>query len=308
MLSFVIAATADDSPLSASKLAVPAFAALLGFVSGYLLEIIKSKRGSRTLLSWDLRVEEPEISYGAAQADRIKISYRGHEVDRLVNVRYTITNSGNTAIKNQIVRFVLPEDAKILQRELDPTPDPELGVRDITGQDPEFVGPRYKVAQLDPGDSVSFALAADGGSWRGWNGVKLRNEDAGIVYQRRDVALRRDDQTHVAPFLFGLASIFIVATLTGAMSLALWILGKFYWTELAYFGIIVMLTILFAAAAAYLLSHARRATRVIAQRLAAGARSDASLSAYGEKSWFAYAPNGSIRIGSSDASHSGDGS
>ncbi|MEV4121986.1 hypothetical protein [Micromonospora sp. NPDC049645] len=280
--SFVTAA-AEDSAFSTGKMVTPVVAALLGFASGYFLEIVKSKRGSRTILAWDLKVEEPKISYGATHADHIKISYRGHEVDRLVNVRYTLTNSGNTTIKAQTVRFDLPKDARVLQRELDPEPEPELGVRDITNQDPQFVGPRYKISQLDPGDSVTFALAADGGSWHNWKGALLRNEEHTVVYERRDVALHRDDQTHVAPFLFGLAAILIITTLTGATSLTIWILGKFYFTELAYLGIIILLTILFAATAAYLLSHARRATRSIAQRLAVGGHADASLAAHGEE-------------------------
>lgn len=271
-------------------------AALLGFISGYLLEIVKSRRGPKTLLAWDLKIEQPELSYGAKQADRVKISYRGREVDRLVNVRYTITNTGNTSIKNQSVRFELPKDAKVLQREVDPIPEPELGVRDITDDDPAFTGFRYKIGQLDPGDAVSFAFAADGGAWHEWKGAKLHNEEANVVYQRRDVALQRDDQTHVGPFLFGLAAILIVTSLTGAASLAIWILSKFYLVELAYFGIIAALTVTFAATAAYLLSHARRATRSIAERWATLGHGEVSLTVGGGNSWFAYAPNGQIRI------------
>lgn len=290
------AAGQESSDWSSSKLVIPVVAALLGFVSGYLLEIIKTRRGPKTLLAWDLEVEQPELNYGAKRADRVKISYRGREVDRLVNVRYTITNAGNTSIKNQSVRFDIPEGAKILQRELDPIPEPELGVRDITDEDPAFAGPRYKIGQLDPGDSVSFAFAADGGAWRAWKGAKLHNEEADVVYRRRDVALQRDDQTHVGPFLFGLAAILIVTTLTGAASLAIWILGKFYLVELAYYGIIIILTVAFAAAAVYLLSHARRATRFIAERWANPGHGAVSLTAGGGDSWFAYAPNGEIRI------------
>jgi hypothetical protein len=297
MSSFLLTAASEGSAdWSSSKLITPVIAALLGFVSGYFLEIVKSKRGSRTVLAWDLKIEQPELTYGATQAERIKISYRGREVDRLVSVRYTVTNAGNTSIKNQLVRFEFPQDAQLLQRELNPSPEPEMGVRDITGEDPDFLGPRYKIRHLDPGASVGFAFAADGGTWHSWKGAKLHNEDADVVYQRRDVALSRDDQTHVAPFLFGLAAILIVTTLTGAASLAIWIVGKFYITDLAFFGVIIFVTLLFAAAAAYLLSHARRATRSIARRWAAGGRGDATLTASGENSWFAYAPNGVVRI------------
>ena len=290
------AAGQESSDWSSGKLVVPVVAALLGFISGYLLEIVKSRRGPKTLLAWDLKVEQPELSYGAKQADQVKISYRGREVDRLVNVRYTITNAGNTSIKNQSVRFGLPKDAKILERELDPIPEPELGVRDITDEDPAFTGPRYKIGQLDPGDAVAFVFAADGGTWHGWKGAKLHNEETDVVYQRRDVALQRDDQTHVGPFLFGLAAILIVTTLTGAASLAIWILSKFYLVDLAYFGIIILLTVTFAAAAVYLLSHARRATRSIAERWATLGHGAVSLTAGGGNSWFAYAPNGEIRV------------
>ncbi|EEP75305.1 hypothetical protein MCAG_05632 [Micromonospora sp. ATCC 39149] len=296
MSSFLLAATSEGSAdWSSSKLIIPVVAALLGFVSGYLLEIVKSKRGSRTVLAWDLKIEQPELSYGATQAERIKISYRGREVDRLITVRYTVTNTGNTSIKNQLVRFAFPQDAQILQQELDPRPEPEMGVRDITDEDPNFVGPRYKIGHLDPGDSVGFAFAADGGTWHSWGGAKLRNEETDVVYQRRDVALNRDDQMHVAPFLFGLAAILIITTLTGAASLAIWIVGKFYISDLTFFGVIIFVTLLFAAVAAYLLSHARRATKSIARRWTAGGRGDASLIANGN-SWFAYAPSGVVHI------------
>ncbi|MFI7543056.1 hypothetical protein [Actinoplanes sp. NPDC049599] len=307
--SLIAAASENTADWSSSKLITPVIAALLGFVSGYFLEIVKSRRGLRTILAWDLKLEEPELSYGATQAGRIKISYQGREVDRLVSLRYTITNAGNMSIKNQTVRFEFPDDAEILQREIDPSPDPEMGVQDITNKDPAFAGPRYKVSQLDPGESISFAFAANGGTWHNWKGAKLRNEDSNVIYQRRDVALRRDDQTHVVPFLFGLTAMLIIATLAGAGSLAIWIVGKFYITDLAYFTIIILLTLLFATVAAYLLSHARHAIRSIARRSATGGRSsDASLVAHGENAWFAYAPNGVVRITPSKPSSANDDS
>ncbi|MEV6487653.1 hypothetical protein AB0M20_03300 [Actinoplanes sp. NPDC051633] len=296
MVAIHLAAAADESSgLASNRLLLAAVGAVLGFISGYFLEIVKTRRGPRTALSWELLIDEPKLSYGATKSDRLKISYLGREVDRLVSVRFTISNTGNTAIKNQFIRFKIPGDARILHREIDPTPEPEMGVLDISDEDPKFEGPRYKINQLDPGEAVSFFLASEGGSWQQWNGVVLRNEEMDVSYQRRDVAQRRDDQKHVAPFLFGLAAIVIVTTLAGAAALIIWILSKFYFTEIAYLVIILVVTLLLSASAAYLLSHAVRATRSIAQWVTGISGRLPTLEASGG-SWFAYAPNGVVRV------------
>ncbi|MFD6661322.1 hypothetical protein ACIODS_32865 [Micromonospora chalcea] len=290
------AGAGDSSGWASNGLVLAVVAALLGFIGGYAIELVKSRRGPRTILSWDLKIEEPSLTYGAPQSDRIKVSYLGREVDRLVSVRCAVTNTGNLPIKSQFIRFAVPQDAEILRRETDPLPEPEMGVADLTGEDPAYPGPRYRIGHLDPGESVSFIIAADGGSWRDWNGVVLRNDENSVTYQRRDVAQRRDDQAHLGSFLFGIAAIFIITALAGTATLAIWIIGKFYLIEIVYFGLIVGVTIAAAASAAYLLSHARRATRSIAMSWIGSGRGQTSLVAGGGSSWFAYAPSGSIRI------------
>lgn len=290
-----ITAAEEVTDWSSNKLILVVSAALLGFFSGYVLELIKTRRTPRAVLSWDLRIDEPELGYGGDESTRIKISYLGREVSHLVTVRCTVTNTGNTSIKDQFVRFKIPPNAELLRRELDPVPEPEIGVMDLTDENPAFMGPRYKIGQLDRGESVSFAFAADGGSWRTRTGIVFRNEND-VVYQRRDTAQARDDQQHIAPFLFGLAVIGILTALTGAASLAIWIIGKFYLTEIAYFVIIIALTLLLAGAAAYLLTHARRAVRAIAATLAGAGRPGPSLTINGTSSWVAYAPDGVIRV------------
>ena len=295
LTALLVTAAEEPSDWSSNKLVLAAVAALLGFLSGFALEVVKKRRGSRTQLSWSLRIEEPKLSHGRNDSDAVKISYRGQEVDRLVSVHCVLENTGTTAIKNQYVRFKVPAEAKMLQRDLDPKPEPEMGVRDVTDADLEFAGPRYRIEHLDPRESVSFLFAADGGNWRDWDAIVFRNETADVTYQRRDVTQNRDEQEHVASFLFAITATLIVALMTAAASLSLWIMSRFWLSEIGYIITVVAVTVLLAAAGAFLISKARRATRSIVQ-LWTGTDRQPSIMATGGGSWVAYAPAGIVTV------------
>jgi hypothetical protein len=295
MLVRYLAADPEDAWTS-NRVLLVVLAALLGFVSAYILEIVKSRRTPRRALSWDVNIEEPQLRSRALGADRLKVSYQGHEVARIVTIRYTITNTGTLAVKNQFIRFRIPSDAKLLEREVDPPPEPELGVEDLTETDPRFTGPRYRVRKLDPDQSVSIFLVADGGSWHPWRGAVLHNDEDEVIYRRRDVAQSRDEGASLAVFLFCLLALLVTTVYTGLISLAIWLAGRFYLYNFAYYGIALGVTLVLTGWVAYLLTNGLRAMRSFARKITSVGSQPAELYAAGKASWFAYAPGGSIQV------------
>lgn len=290
------AAGPGDTGWTSNRLLLVVVAALLGFMSGYLLELYKGRKTPRRVLSWDLKIEEPKLIYRAANADRLKMSYNGRSVDRLVSVRYAVTNTGNTTIKDQYLRFDFPIGAEILEKDYDPAPPPEMGVADVTGEDPRYSGLRYKVGHLEPGQSVTFFFTANAGEWSDWKGVVPHNEEGGVHYQQRDVSQRRDDQEHIAPFLFGITALVVVTLLALALFVAFTIFGRLNLVEFAFFSIVIALTVLFAAGAANLLTHAFRATRAISAALSGLSAGGLRVQTFGENNFVAHSDNGVVRV------------
>jgi len=295
MLARYIAADPEDAWTS-NRLLLVVLAALLGFVSAYILEVVKSRRTPRRVLSWDVNIDEPQLRSRALGPDRLRVSYLGSEVARIVTIRYTIANTGTLAVKNQLVRFRIPSDAKLLEREVDPAPEPELGVEDLTDKDPRFTGPRYKVGRLDPGQSVSIFLVADGGSWHPWQAAVLHNDDEEVTFRRREVSQRRDQGASLAIFLFSLLALLVATIYAGLISLVIWLTGRFYLYDFAYYGIVLGTTLILTAWAAYLLANGLHAMRSLARKMTSAGGQPAELYAAGKGSWFAYAPGGSIQV------------
>jgi len=290
------AAEPGNTDWTSNRLFLVVVAALLGFSSGYLLELYKGRKAPRKILSWDLKIEEPKLIYRAANADRLKMIYNGRSVDRLVSIRYAVTNTGNTRIKDQYLRFDFPSGAEILEKDYDPLPPPEMGVVDVTGEDPRYPGLRYKIGHLEPGQSVAFFFTANGGEWTDWKRVVPHNEEGDVHYQQRDVSPRRDDQEHIAPFLFGITALVVLTLLALALYVAFMIFSNLYLIDLAFFSIVIALTVLFTAGAANLLTHAFRATRAIAAALSGRATGGLRVETYGENNFVAHSNNGGVHV------------
>lgn len=183
--------------------------ALVGFFSSYLMELIKARRLPKKELTWDLGTKAWRLDQEDGAGKVVQVAYRGQAVDNLVTRTLRFTNTGNTTIRNQLLRLELPESAKLLDIQCSPTPPPEFEVEDITESEQSSSGRSYKVGQLDPSQCVSFVINADGGDWTGWSGVHLKNREQEVKYQERAAARARADQEHVAPFVI-LLTLFVM--------------------------------------------------------------------------------------------------
>ena len=276
-----LAAEESATPgLTSNALLLAVVGAFLGFLGNYAMERLRARRTPRKELSWELSIDEPQIAYSATNAHRLKISYNGQPVDRLIVGGYSVTNTGTQTIKDQLLRFAFPEDAKVLDFTPNPPPKPEMGLSDVGGQ-AGFPGYRYKIAHIEPGESVGFLFSASGGTWVNWHGVVPHNEAGDVSYIRKDVSRTRDEPERVAPFLFGISALLVFTLYVLALYLISSLLSRFYIYEYVVLGIVLLLTVVIVVSGANILTHAFRASRVIASAIA-GASRTSRMSAYGD--------------------------
>lgn len=188
------------------------FSAVCGFIFAWIMARIQARSAPRKAISWDVSIEKPP-QLDKDQERRVGMTYRGVEVKDLVQVYILLENTGNTVIKNEYVRFRLPEQSRILEVETDPTPEPELDVSEVRDGTLGMMDRRYKIGHLEVGQSVRFYIATDGGAWSGWSGMHPFNEEGGVLFQRRDIARAKEDVEEVRPFIRNVAALFVVALL-----------------------------------------------------------------------------------------------
>jgi hypothetical protein len=186
-----------------NKYGLAVFAAVLSGVAAYITGTrLEAKKSIKTLkqLSWDMDVNSRLVSIKDELKEKVEVSYAGESVKDLTTVTFRIANTGGATVMNQFVRFAFPDRARMLETGLDPRPEPELDVSEVT----EDVPPgnrRYRIGQLEPGQSVQFKFVSDGGDWAAWHGIHPKNEEGGVAFERRDVSRVKADREHVRPFV-----------------------------------------------------------------------------------------------------------
>lgn len=293
--AYLAAGGSNVNDLLSNRLILVIVGAILGFISAYVMEVIKGRRAPRKVLSWDLVIDEPKLVHGAASADRLKMSYAGRAVDHLASIRYAVTNTGNSTIKNQYLRIAPPVGVSILEKGLDPTPKPEIGAEEVADKRMPKGNLRYRITHLEPTESVSFYFVAEGGDWRGWEDVVLHNDDGDVVYQRRGAAQQTDDKKHVAPFLTGMSTLIILAILSLVAYFPASLLAGDHVSIIDIFGWALMLVALLATVGVGLVSKAARAARVFADVIASLSEARTQISA-GASSVVALASQGTVSI------------
>jgi hypothetical protein len=213
-------ATSDTSlwDVLSNKYLVALAAALFGFFFSTLLEWRKNRKLPHKQLSWDAQVDSRLVEIESSMAGQILVTYAGKVVENLTSVIYRVTNTGNSVIKNQFLRFTFPERSKILKVYLDPEPEPELAVTEVTDAKKSREERRFELGHLEVGQSVQFRFLSDGGDWGTWTGVHPFNAEGNVDFQRRDVARVRADQEHVRPFFMYLV---LLLTLPPFISLSI---------------------------------------------------------------------------------------
>ncbi|MBP2705427.1 hypothetical protein JOL79_16560 [Microbispora sp. RL4-1S] len=130
---------------------------LLG-VAGTLLAAQVSSRGkSKSELSYTLEVQRalPEVSKELTPS--VAVSYKGQLVPALYAISCTVENTGNTLVRDQEIRIQLSPAPSILDRYLDPKPQPEWAV-DALPDTEETTRPGYRFGHLAPGRKVTFKI------------------------------------------------------------------------------------------------------------------------------------------------------
>jgi hypothetical protein len=188
------------------------FTAICGFIFAVILQRIQDRRAPRKAISWDAEIERP-ARLKKDENNRIGISYSGTPVQDLFQVKIRVENTGNTVVKNEYVRFKMPDEAKILEISPYPTPEQELGVSE---DDSLVLGPRerrYKIGHLEAGQNVSFLIVTDGGAWAAWQDIHPYNEEGNVLFEQRDIARAKEDAEEVQPFIRNLAAFLLLTIL-----------------------------------------------------------------------------------------------
>ncbi|NKE55695.1 hypothetical protein FXN61_02195 [Lentzea sp. PSKA42] len=186
-----------------NKYGLAVFAAILSGLAAYITGTrLEAKKSNKTLkqLSWDMDVNSRLVSIKDELKEKVQVNYAGEPVKSLTTVTFQVANTGGAAVMNQFLRFAFPDKARMLEVSLDPRPEPELDVTEVT----EDVPPgnrRYRIGQLEPGQRVQFKFVSDGGDWAAWQGIHPKNDEGGVVFERRDVSRVKADKEHVRPFL-----------------------------------------------------------------------------------------------------------
>jgi hypothetical protein len=198
-----LADSAQLTDVLVNKLGFPIILAIIsGLVSYVAGRRLEGKKNQATLkqLSWDLKVNARLVEVKDELKEQVQVRYAGSAVENLTTVVVRIFNTGGATVKDEYVRFAFPEGARVLEVGLDPTPEPELEVSEVT----EDVPPgdrKFRLGHLEPEQSVGFRVISDGGDWAGWSGIHAKNVEGGVAFVRRDVSRVRADQEHIRPFV-----------------------------------------------------------------------------------------------------------
>jgi hypothetical protein len=172
--------------------------ALVGFLSTYALDRIKTRREPTKRLSWDASVRRALIEVSDDIKSKVRFLYEGTQIATLTHIRCTITNTGNRVVKDHVLRFPFPTEVKVLEHYLDPVPEHELGVARI--EDSPEGHFRYRIGHLERNEAVVFNFVTAGGELGEWQ-PHSRNAEGDVDFQRRDVTGVKQDQDHLFPFL-----------------------------------------------------------------------------------------------------------
>lgn len=209
---YTIAASSSSLTDLQQKLIVGLASACVGVFGTLLVHFLKSRQEPRKKVSWDSTTEPGLGGIEPKLVDKLRISYNGTLVDNLFSAQYRLANSGNTVIKNQRIRFSIPDGVKVLELLLTPEPDPELKVeRSPESSDSQII---YTIGQLERGEEVKFSLVLDGEKARQWK-AKTSNEEGDVGVYQRGSQRNAEDQAHVIPFL---ASLFLLLFLPPAIN------------------------------------------------------------------------------------------
>jgi hypothetical protein len=208
------ATSSTDSPSSSdrllSELAWVIGSAIIGGACTYVVSLLLARRNPRKQLSWDASTDRGLVAVSSTVRDNVKITYKGKDAGDLVAVRCRVTNTGNTVIKNEELRFAFPEETQIIEGGFSPQPERELRASRIESQDLKATEYMFSIGQLEVGQEVSFEFMATGQRAEDWK-LHSFNEQGDVEFRQREAGRARDEQEHVRPVIV-IATLFLITT------------------------------------------------------------------------------------------------
>ncbi|WP_405773037.1 hypothetical protein [Streptomyces sp. NBC_01538] len=194
------------------KLLVALVSAIIGASATLFAHFLKARAEPHKRISWEsstdpgfAAINDPEIK------DKLSVTYGNTTVKNIYSIKYKVANSGNRVVKGQRIRFQFPQDTRVLESYLSPLPEPELKVeRESTQRD----GVTYSIGHLERKQEVQFRFVVAGDSAHRWKATPS-NEEGDVEVERRGVAEKKEDSTHVKPFLI---SLFLLLTVPYALA------------------------------------------------------------------------------------------
>jgi hypothetical protein len=243
---FHIAAAATSNNPSSDTLNTVVFSvgsAILAAALSYVVAVLLARRNPHKQLSWEASTDRSLLAVSSEIRDNVNISYKGENISDLVAVKCRVTNTGNTVVKNEQLRFAFPDGTRILEADFAPQPQREFRASRVDLADLRDTERMFFVGQLEAGQEVSFELMATGPRAEEWR-LYDSNEEGGVEFRQRDANRIKDEQEHVRPTVVIAILFLVTSTLIQAVEATDFFLNQF----LAAIGVIVDLALAIALA------------------------------------------------------------
>lgn len=144
------------------KVTIAIVAAILSFVSSYLMFRTSERRKPRAQISFSIDTSSALGPFTDDLSEATQVLFRGTVVKHLYQVKCALRNTGNVLIRKEEIRFAFPEETRILEFCATPEPEKEIGMK----VDPEYnnhVNDRRVVIDYLPKQRVlNFCFVVDG--------------------------------------------------------------------------------------------------------------------------------------------------
>jgi hypothetical protein len=175
--------------------------ALIAFLANYLSTRRKEKK-EKKVLSYEITFNEAISRNESPIKEHISLTYRNNNIQNLTFISCVIKNTGQLVVKDEELRFEFAgsNDTQILEYYLDPKPEPELGVVEITTRSKnKDLECKYKIGHLVKNQEVKFNFIVSGSSPE----IKIHdfNPSGDVIFNERGINRKLDQQEQVRKFV-----------------------------------------------------------------------------------------------------------
>jgi hypothetical protein len=195
----VITASEEFSGIG-KDLIVTGVGAVLGFLFAIILEQLKKRQESRKQLTWEATTQSADVALNEEVRRRTSITFDGVPVHSLTSIEFTLTNSGNTVVRDHQLRFEFPEGCRVLEAELHPAPEREMGAARRPEREENDHEAVFAIGHFEHGRTLRIRVVAAGADAGGWKPIS-HNSSGDVEFRERSAARTVEDSEHVPQFL-----------------------------------------------------------------------------------------------------------